>query len=62
MAGWRLMSGIDWAAMDTVAAMVGVEDPEAWIVGLTTIRDWYLRKAADANQREDDGPDQLCGP
>ncbi len=60
MAGWRLMSGIDWSALDTVAAIVGVEDPEAWIFGLATIRDWHLRKAHEA-QSDGDGADQLDG-
>ena len=34
------MGGLDWAALPTVAAMLGIEDIEPLVVRLTTIRDW----------------------
>lgn len=33
------MGGMDWQALPTVAAMLGIEDVETWIVQLTVIRD-----------------------
>jgi hypothetical protein len=34
------MGGMEWAALETVAEMLGVEDVELFVVRLTTIRDW----------------------
>lgn len=34
------MGGLDWAALETVAALLGVEDIEPFVVRLVAIRDW----------------------
>lgn len=36
---WNLMGGLDWAALGTVADLLGVEDVERWIYALVQIRD-----------------------
>lgn len=36
---WNLMGGLDWAALDKVAALLGVEDDEALLHQLVAIRD-----------------------
>ena len=55
-----MMGGcIEWAALDTVASVIGVDDPDAWLTGLMTIRDWQLRKvAADAAESDSEGVDE----
>lgn len=32
------MGGLDWAALDTVAELQGVQNPELWLHLLTVIR------------------------
>jgi hypothetical protein len=34
------MGGMEWAALDTVAALLGIEDVEPFVVRLIAIRDW----------------------
>lgn len=34
------MGGLDWQALETVAAMLGAEDVESLVVRLVAIRDW----------------------
>jgi hypothetical protein len=42
------MRGLEWAALPTVAEMLGVRDIEALIEDLATIRDWQNnRKNSD---------------
>ncbi|HET8870271.1 MAG TPA: hypothetical protein VFM48_07485 [Aquabacterium sp.] len=37
---WNLMGGcIDWAALPLIAEMLGINDPEALVLDLVTIRD-----------------------
>ena len=44
-AGWKMMgSGLQWEALDVTAEVIGVDDPDVWIAGLTTIRDWFEAK------------------
>lgn len=50
VAGWNLMGGdIEWAALDAVAAMVGVEDVELFVRGLLQIRT-YQQKVNEARR------------
>lgn len=45
---WNLMDGLDWAALETVADVLGINDIEALIEDCTTIRDWQKnRKNSD---------------
>lgn len=55
--GWQVMSGLDWNALEITAEHIGVEDPDLWIVGLVTIRDWFedKRRADIARQRRATG-------
>jgi hypothetical protein len=42
IAGWNMMGGeLNWTALPIVAGLLGVKDPEAFIAGLTGIRDGY---------------------
>lgn len=42
---WNLMGGkIDWAALEIIAEMLGVVDPEALVMDLVTIRDYQLKE------------------
>ena len=34
------MGGLDWAAVPIVAELLGIHDPEPWIVQLVALRDW----------------------
>lgn len=34
------MRGLDWAALDIVAEMIGISDVELFIAQLMTIRNW----------------------
>lgn len=36
---WNLMGGLDWAALDWVIALLGVDDVPRFIHALTAIRD-----------------------
>lgn len=37
---WNWMGGLEWAALETVTDVLGINDIEALIEDLTTIRDW----------------------
>ena len=41
---WRLMGGIDWLALDTVAEIIGFKDIELLIAQLGAIRDFHGRE------------------
>ena len=34
------MGGLDWTALPIVAALLGIEDIEPFVMRLTAIRDW----------------------
>lgn len=34
------MGGLDWSALPVVAELLGIDDPDVWIVQLVAIRDW----------------------
>lgn len=34
------MGGLEWSALPIVAEMLGIADPEPWIVQLVALRDW----------------------
>ena len=52
--GWRMMGGIEWPALDVVAEVVGVQDPEIWLHGLTIVRDRLM----DAVKQDEAEPDE----
>lgn len=35
------MGGLQWEALETVAALLGIEDIESFVVRLAAIRDWH---------------------
>lgn len=42
---WNLMGGeLNWTALDTLADLLGIRDPEAWIMQITIIRDSFQRE------------------
>lgn len=38
------MGGLEWAALETVADVLGVQDIEALIEDITTIREWQKNR------------------
>jgi hypothetical protein len=47
IAGWRIMGGLQWEALEIAADMTGVEDFELWLYGLTIVRNWLSKPNAD---------------
>ncbi|MFI0609118.1 MAG: hypothetical protein ACH37Z_14670 [Anaerolineae bacterium] len=45
---WNTLGGLEWAGLETAAALVGIEDIETLVAQLVVIRDW---------QRERDAPE-----
>lgn len=43
MQAWNLMGGLDWAALDTVCELYGIEDVENFIHQLAAIRDNFRK-------------------
>ena len=40
---WNLLGGLDWAGLEPVMDLIGFDDPELLIHGLTTLRDHFQR-------------------
>lgn len=45
---WNLMGGLDWAGLETIADMLGIDDVEGLIVRLAAIRDHQRQGGDDA--------------
>lgn len=43
---WNVMGGLDFNALEFVVEMLGVRDPEALVLQLIVIRDFYNRQGA----------------
>lgn len=43
------MGGLDWAAVPTVADLLGIHDVEMLIMQLVAIRDWQRNNPQDSN-------------
>jgi hypothetical protein len=37
---WNMLGGLEWAGIDRVADILGIDDREALVAGLITIRKW----------------------
>jgi hypothetical protein len=43
---WNMLGGLEWNGIDRVADMLGIEDRDALVLGLITIRKWKANQDA----------------
>jgi hypothetical protein len=43
---WNMLGGLEWAGIDRIADMLGIDDRDALVLGLITIRKWKANQDA----------------
>jgi hypothetical protein len=43
---WNMLGGLEWHGIDRVADMLGIDDRDALVLGLITIRKWQANQNA----------------